>query len=107
MSVCHPSWRDRAACRGMGPSLFFPEAGGSTREAIAVCEACPVKEDCLREATGPQPERFGVWGGTSEATRRKMRPRRPPGRPKVYLFNQNAPFAGLVLELDKLMWEAS
>lgn len=67
-----PSWHILAACRGMDPDLFFPERGASTREAKAICTACPVRVDCLAQAftTG---ERHGIWGGLSERQRRTTR----------------------------------
>lgn len=35
-----------------------------TIAAIAICEACPVKQACLAEGMKPQNIDFGVWGGT-------------------------------------------
>lgn len=40
--------------------------------AKAVCESCPVREACLRYALETNQE-AGVWGGTSEEERRKLR----------------------------------
>ena len=54
------SWVDHAACTG-ATEVFFTERGEPTAAAKAVCAGCPV------------PERFGVWGGTSERERRAMR----------------------------------
>jgi WhiB family redox-sensing transcriptional regulator len=58
--------------------LFFPERGASTTEAKAVCAGCPVTEDCLWFALGATDDRvpvqkFGIWGGTSERERRRLR----------------------------------
>ena len=62
-------WRDEAQCAQTDPEAFFPEKGGSTRDAKAVCANCPVRQQCLDWAieTG---ETFGVWGGLSERERR-------------------------------------
>ena len=65
-------WQDRASCLGMDPDLFFPERGASTREAKAICAACPVRIDCLEFALA-HGEKFGIWGGMSERERRRIR----------------------------------
>ncbi|MGP3999782.1 WhiB family transcriptional regulator [Streptomyces sp. 8N706] len=67
-----PSWRERALCAQTGPDFFFPEAGGSTREAKQVCLACEERVPCLEYALAND-ERFGVWGGLSENERRRLR----------------------------------
>jgi WhiB family redox-sensing transcriptional regulator len=65
-------WQDQASCLGMDPDLFFPERGASTREAKAICAACPVRVDCLEYALA-NAEKFGIWGGLSERERRRIR----------------------------------
>lgn len=62
---------DEALCRSE-PDSFFPEKGGSTRKAKAVCRGCPLAVPCLEYAID-HGERFGVWGGLSERERRRMR----------------------------------
>lgn len=62
-------------CGQTDPEAFYPEKGGSTREAKAVCHECPVEPDCLEYALENR-ERWGVWGGTSERERRKMQQQR-------------------------------
>ncbi|MCL4449452.1 MAG: WhiB family transcriptional regulator [Actinobacteria bacterium] len=57
---------------GVEPDLFFPERGASTREAKAVCRGCIVRGECLEYAL-KNGERFGIWGGTSERERRRIR----------------------------------
>ncbi|MGH9194816.1 MAG: WhiB family transcriptional regulator, partial [Acidimicrobiia bacterium] len=37
-----------------------------------VCTQCPVALECLRYALANR-EQFGIWGGTSERERRKLR----------------------------------
>jgi WhiB family transcriptional regulator, redox-sensing transcriptional regulator len=68
------AWRDQAACKGTDPALFWPESGGNdTKEqAKAVCATCPVQAEC-REHAVMFPERFGIWGGTSEDDRLILR----------------------------------
>ena len=70
-------WRERAACRDTDPALFFPI--GSTGPALeqidaakAVCRQCEAQGECLEFALATNQE-AGVWGGTSEEERRKLR----------------------------------
>ena len=67
-------WQDRALCAQTDPEAFFPEKGGSTREAKKVCLTCEVRDDCLESAL-MNDERFGIWGGLSERERRKLKKR--------------------------------
>lgn len=64
-------WWDRALCAQVDTELFFPEKGGSTREAKAVCSRCEVRPDCAGYALHHN-ERYGIWGGLSELDRRRM-----------------------------------
>ena len=65
-------WRQDALCAETDPEAFFPEKGGSTREAKRVCAGCSVRVECL-EAALANDERFGIWGGLSERERRRLR----------------------------------
>jgi WhiB family redox-sensing transcriptional regulator len=65
-------WQERALCAQTDPEAFFPEKGGSTREAKKVCRACEVRAECLEYALGHD-ERFGIWGGMSERERRRLK----------------------------------
>jgi WhiB family redox-sensing transcriptional regulator len=66
------SWMGRARCRSHPPSLFFPDNGGGVEVARRVCSCCPVRDECLEYAIAERIEP-GVWGGTSERTRRRIR----------------------------------
>lgn len=68
------SWQERALCAQTDPEAFFPEKGGSTREAKKICLSCEVREECLQYAL-EHDERFGIWGGLSERERRKLKKR--------------------------------
>ncbi len=70
-------WRDRASCRDTDPDLFFPV--GTTGPALeqiaaakAVCRCCEAQAQCLEFALATNQE-AGIWGGTSEEERRKLR----------------------------------
>lgn len=65
-------WMEDAACRGLDPSLFFPERGQPTETAKGVCGECPVRDDCLDYSIRTR-QVWGVWGGTSERERRGLR----------------------------------
>jgi WhiB family transcriptional regulator, redox-sensing transcriptional regulator len=66
------SWQDRGRCAETDPDAFFPEKGGSTREAKRVCRSCEVRGPCLRFAL-EHDERFGIYGGMSERERRRLK----------------------------------
>jgi WhiB family transcriptional regulator, redox-sensing transcriptional regulator len=70
-------WRSLASCRHTEPDLFFPV--GTTGPAIeqigaakSVCQDCEAIEPCLEFALATNQE-SGIWGGTSEEERRKLR----------------------------------
>ena len=44
------AWQERALCAQTDPEAFFPEKGGSTREAKKVCLSCEVRVECLEYA---------------------------------------------------------
>lgn len=59
-------WKEEAACKNES-ELFFSLAKGQRsrmdrEEAIAICEQCPVRQECFDFAIENQ-EEFGVWGG--------------------------------------------
>jgi len=72
------AWRDRAACRGVNISVFFPEIpqGDSStwhwRQARTYCEGCTVKADCLAFVLPFEAEagrRNGMWAGMTPKER--------------------------------------
>lgn len=65
-------WQKDAVCAQTDPEAFFPDRGGSSREAKKVCQSCTVREQCLQYALDNN-ERFGVWGGLTERERRRLR----------------------------------
>ncbi|OMQ14765.1 transcription factor WhiB [Modestobacter sp. VKM Ac-2676] len=67
-------WQENALCAETDPEAFFPEKGGSTREAKKICTGCDVRAECLEYALSND-ERFGIWGGLSERERRRLRRR--------------------------------
>jgi WhiB family transcriptional regulator, redox-sensing transcriptional regulator len=65
------SWRQRAACRGVDPDIFYPVSDDDAEEAKAVCGSCPVRQSCLEYSLAAR-EREGVWGGHTERERRRI-----------------------------------
>ncbi|RLP76005.1 WhiB family transcriptional regulator [Mycetocola tolaasinivorans] len=68
------SWQADSLCAQTDPEAFFPEKGGSTRDAKRICTSCEVRAQCLEYALSND-ERFGIWGGLSERERRKLKKR--------------------------------
>lgn len=73
------AWTEKASCAEVGGDHWYPEKGGSTREAKRVCLGCPVRAvklggsgECLEYALKNQ-ERFGIWGGYTEHERRRLK----------------------------------
>jgi WhiB family transcriptional regulator, redox-sensing transcriptional regulator len=65
-------WQEQALCAYVDPDVFFPEKGGSSREAKRICAQCTVQRECLDYALAND-ERFGIWGGLSERERRRLK----------------------------------
>jgi len=75
--------RPSPACAGEDPELFFPigENGPAllqTEEAKSVCRSCPLMDSCLQGALERNEQ--GVWGGTDDAERRRIKRRRARDR---------------------------
>lgn len=77
LNVDRPEWMQEAACRNLPVDIFFPtrDSNGwdNLRAAVAICETCPVIEQCLKYALSFGYRALpGIWGGTSENQRRAM-----------------------------------
>jgi WhiB family redox-sensing transcriptional regulator len=82
-------WRDQAACRDLVTAEydpFFADSAELQAEAIAVCETCPVRDDCLTFAvrTGQQ---YSIWGGQPQQIIRRLIALERAGRP----YNRRVP----------------
>jgi WhiB family redox-sensing transcriptional regulator len=60
-----------ALCAETDPELFFPDKGGSAKDAKRICNACEHKAECLAWALENN-EQFGIYGGASERERRRL-----------------------------------
>jgi WhiB family redox-sensing transcriptional regulator len=70
-------WRSRGACLSADPDLFFPismtpASARQITQAMSCCARCPVRAECARYALDHS-EVQGIWGGTTEDERRKLR----------------------------------
>lgn len=74
------AWQRHAVCASVDPELWFPENGVSPR-AVRVCQTCPVIAECRAYALNSKEYLFGVWGGMTEADRRRARRDRPRLKP--------------------------
>lgn len=66
-------WWELAACKGMPVNTFYPGKGDEPgrRQAIAICDTCPVKRECLSDALEHH-DLNGIWGGTGKGVREIM-----------------------------------
>jgi WhiB family redox-sensing transcriptional regulator len=71
-------WKNDGLCVGRADcEAWFPVGETLTMTnvgAIEICHECPVRTDCLNHALATN-ERFGIWGGTTEQQRDRMRRR--------------------------------
>jgi transposase-like protein len=73
VSVDLIGWRQDAACKDTPGHWWFPndDLRGVPLEAAATCNRCPVRAECHEHAL--RHERHGVWAGTSERARQRLR----------------------------------
>jgi WhiB family redox-sensing transcriptional regulator len=104
-------WMDLAACRGTVTSadedvFFAPDldkrggnrraatqvAAARERQALAICDRCPVQGECLAYAITTR-QQHGVWGGKTQQELRRLVPNtdRPKRRPPVDVGVQRGP----------------
>jgi WhiB family redox-sensing transcriptional regulator len=89
------SWRDLAACLDVVSAdhdPFFADSAELQAEAIAICQTCPVRDDCLTFAvrTGQQ---YGTWGGQPQQIIRRLIAADRAGRPHYRQAPANHPQA--------------
>lgn len=85
-------WQERGLCAQADPEAFFPDRGGSPREAKQICSRCEVRAECLAYAL-ENDEAFGVWGGLSKPERDRLT--RGPAHTRLVEFIDQLP-AGAV-----------
>lgn len=75
-------WWHQAACKGKPDHLF--DSGGPGRlsrnhEGLAICRACPVREQCLQDALATG-DTYGIRGGLTGPQRIDLLARRRRAR---------------------------
>lgn len=55
--------------QGRPAKAIVVEAIRNSREALAICKVCPVKEACLTEGMLPENIDYGIWGGALSGER--------------------------------------
>ncbi|MGY1773538.1 WhiB family transcriptional regulator [Blastococcus sp. SYSU D00813] len=81
-----PFFDGTQVCRQVDPELFFPEPQNALRAAgvaKGLCGPCEFRDLCLQWAL-TAPEQYGIWAGTTEQERRKMRDRLGLPQPPQY-----------------------
>ncbi|GAA5024522.1 WhiB family transcriptional regulator [Actinopolymorpha pittospori] len=68
-------------CRASDPELFFAESPADVEFAKAICQACPIRRECLDGALARR-EPWGVWGGELFIAGVVVPRKRPRGRPR-------------------------
>ena len=75
-----PEWHTRAACKATSKAVFFGSSSPeerpaytltSIRQARAICEMCPVFNECLYQALTNR-EDYGLWAGTTMRQRKEI-----------------------------------
>ena len=78
-------WRSESSCKGKPLDWFIfnaPHAEVVFPQVADLCNKCPVRHDCLREAIETKSE--GIWAGTTTQDRRNpLRQRRELGAQMV------------------------
>lgn len=66
-------WMREGTCAQVDPDLWHPAKGASPKAAQRICRTeCPVVARCLEYALASG-EEHGVWGGTTNRERQKIR----------------------------------
>ena len=70
--LAHGEWRQSATCRSREFEWWFAKpTSARSHDAVRLCEACPVRRECLA-ASLLYGEEFGLWGGLSHLQRRPL-----------------------------------
>jgi WhiB family redox-sensing transcriptional regulator len=82
-------------CRTGDADLWFAEAPADLERAKALCEACPIKAECLAGALRRE-EPWGVWGGEIFERGVVIPRKRPRGRPSKADLARDRAYAAAV-----------
>ena len=65
-------WQQRAECRNYTEQLWFADDPRNVAKAVAICNECPVAQQCA-DAAIDNTEMFGIWGGLTPRQLRQAR----------------------------------
>lgn len=88
------AWMREAACRNVpDPDVFFPRGAKAQRNKVPatakmLCQACPVRKECLAYAIA-HGVGTGIWGGLSSRDRRRRFSVRDRERIRIVWFTRN------------------
>lgn len=71
LTFARPAWQRYGECQGLDVDLFIGAHYNVAKKAKAICETCPVKEECLAYAL-ENIGMTGIWGGTDHQERLKI-----------------------------------
>lgn len=74
-----PAWRRDALCREYDLGLWFPGKGQTAHRAVAICQRCLVRDECLAEALDDDTLDHGIRAGYTATERRALRKVRADG----------------------------
>ncbi len=77
-------------CHEQDPELYFAESPADVEHAKSLCQACPVRAECLAGALARK-EPWGVWGGELFLQGAVIPRKRPRGRPRKDAARLDAP----------------
>ena len=64
------SWRAKANCKGANVAIFFSKRTSADGEcALALCDSCTVRDECLQDAMRTETIRVGIRGGLTSYER--------------------------------------
>lgn len=67
-------WRDRGACVGEDPELWFGFTDGDEAEARSICRReCWVQQECGAWALAQPKSLEGIWAGLDQTERNALR----------------------------------
>ena len=87
-------WWHQAACKDVDTNIFFEDYGGkkdarmreSIAKALAYCDACPVRSECLDYAI-VEDIKYGIFGGMTPKQRIAYRKRNSNKYDKIEVSN--------------------
>lgn len=67
-------WWEQASCAQVDPELWYPEVTDPDPAPYLICDACPVRQECLQDAIDTGDIYFGIRGGLSPRRRKELLP---------------------------------